>query len=37
LPSHNSWRTANVNRPALNLAFFVSSIIGPPFQRFARV
>src|ERR1043166_9622674 len=28
LPSHSSWRTAKVNRPALNLPFFVSSIVG---------
>src|SRR5262245_1071281 len=28
LPSHNSWRTAKVNRPALNLPFFISSIVG---------
>src|SRR5215470_10293657 len=30
LPSHNSWRTAKVNGPALNLVFFfISSIVGP--------
>src|SRR5262245_22093967 len=29
LPSHNSWRTAKVNGPALNL-FFISSIVGSP-------
>src|SRR5262245_49279032 len=28
LPSHNSWRTAKVNGPALNL-LFISSIVGP--------
>src|SRR5213593_4411839 len=28
LPSHSSWRTAKVNRPALNLPFFISSIVG---------
>src|SRR5215470_4223048 len=28
LPSHNSWRTVKVNRPALNLPFFISSIVG---------
>src|SRR5262245_10005882 len=28
LPSHNSWRTAKVTGPALNLDFFVSSIVG---------
>src|SRR5438552_765379 len=32
LPSHNSWRTAKVNGPALNLPFFVSSIVGPSPQ-----
>src|SRR5262249_23973190 len=29
LPSHNSWRTAKVNGPALNLPLFVSSIVTP--------
>jgi len=36
VPSHNSWRTAKLNGPALNLPFFASSIVGPSLPRVCK-